>query len=57
MDVTMLATVQNQVESYWTFVAVGYGAATVAFAAYAVRLVRRGRKLSRLVPPDQRRWL
>jgi hypothetical protein len=57
MDVTMLATVQNQVESYWNFVAVGYGAATVAFASYAVLLVRRGRKLSRQVPPDRRRWL
>lgn len=57
MDVTMLAAVQNQVESYWNFVIVGYGAATLAFTAYAVRIVRRGRKLSRLVPPDQRRWL
>jgi hypothetical protein len=38
-------------------VAVGYGAATVVFASYAVLLVRRGRKLSRQVPPDRRRWL
>lgn len=53
----MLATVQNQVESYWNFVGVGYGAAAVAFASYAVHIVRRGRKLSRMVPPDRRRWL
>lgn len=57
MDMTMLATVQNQVESYWNFVVVGYGAATVAFGVYVIRTVRRGRKLSRQVSPDRRRWL
>ena len=57
MDMMMLATVQNQVESYWNFVVVGYGAATVAFGVYVIRTVRRGRKLSRQVSPDRRRWL
>ena len=42
MDVTILATVQNQVESYWNFVGVGYGAAAVAFASYAVRIGATG---------------
>lgn len=57
MDGTILAIVQTQTESYWNFVVVGYGAAFVAFAAYAIRIVRRGRRLSRQVPPDRRRWL
>jgi len=38
------------------FVLSGYGAVLLALGGYAVWLVRRGRQLSRQVPPDQRRW-
>ena len=53
----MLADTLNQAGHYWTYVGVGYGAALVVLSAYSVRTVRRGRKLSRRLPPDQRRWM
>jgi heme exporter protein CcmD len=41
---------------YWSFVVAGYGAAFLALGGYAVWVVRRGRRLSRLVDPGERRW-
>ncbi|MDQ2648254.1 MAG: heme exporter protein CcmD [Actinomycetota bacterium] len=38
------------------YVAAAWGASLVAIAAYALRTVRRGRALSRRVPPEDRRW-
>ena len=35
----------------------GWGISLAALAVYAVRLMVRGRKLSRQVPEDQRRWI
>ncbi len=57
MTVHVLADVVNQPADYWNYVVVGYGAAVLALGGYAIRTVRRGRKLSRQVPPDRRRWL
>ena len=57
MDPTLIAVVTDQTENYWNFVGAGYGVAAVAIAGYVVHLIRRGRKLSRQVPPEERRWL
>ena len=39
------------------YLVAGWGAVVVVLSAYAVRLVRRGRALSALVPEARRRWL
>jgi heme exporter protein CcmD len=44
------------VTDYWGYVVAGYGAAFLALGGYAVWVVRRGRRLSKLVPPEERRW-
>ena len=51
-------------DGYYTYtlgtkvaVAAGKEVKTHTVGAYAVRTVRRGRKLSRRLPPDQRRWM
>jgi hypothetical protein len=38
------------------YVYLGYGVAFGAIAAYSVRVVLRGRKLSRSLPPEERTW-
>jgi hypothetical protein len=38
------------------YVAAGWGAAGLLIGGYALSLLRRGRKLSRQVPPGDRRW-
>jgi hypothetical protein len=38
------------------YVAAGWGIALTALAAYALRTVRRGRTLTRQVPPEDRQW-
>ena len=43
--------------SAWTYVALGWGSAVVVLGGYAAALLRRGRRLARRVPPDERRWL
>jgi heme exporter protein CcmD len=53
----MLADTANQAGHYWFYVGVGYGAAFVALGGYTVRTLLRGRRLSRKLPPDQRRWM
>lgn len=35
----------------------GWSIALGAIGLYAAQLVRRGRRLSRLVPPARRRWM
>ena len=56
MNPTIVAVV-NQPASYWGFVTVGYGAAVVALGGFAIRTITRGRRLSRGLPPEKRRWL
>lgn len=36
------------------YVIAGYGVTVVTLAAYALRVVLRGRALSRVLPPEQR---
>lgn len=38
------------------YVAAGWGIPLVAFAAYSLRTIRRGRTLAQQVPPQERRW-
>jgi heme exporter protein CcmD len=38
------------------YVAAGWGITAALIAGYALSVVRRGRKLSRQVPPAERRW-
>jgi hypothetical protein len=38
------------------FIFAGYGIVAVTLSAYAWRVLSRGRKLSRQVPEDRRRW-
>ena len=53
----MLADTLNQAGHYWAYVGAGYGVAFVVLTGYAARTVLRGRRLSRRLPPDQRRWM
>ncbi len=39
------------------YVAVGYGVTGAMLAAYAWRVLTRGRRLSLLVPKERRRWM
>jgi hypothetical protein len=41
---------------YAGYVATGWTFAVVLVGAYAFSVVRRGRRLSRRVPPGDRRW-
>lgn len=40
----------------WVYVIVAWTAVLGGTAAYAASVVARGRKLSRQVPPEDRRW-
>jgi hypothetical protein len=39
------------------FILGGYALTALALAAYAARLVLRGRRVTRALPPEERRWL
>ncbi len=41
----------------WVYVAAGYGIVVIGIAVYAVLVIRRGRKLSRQLDPEDRRWM
>lgn len=43
--------------SQWGYVALGWSSAVVVLGAYVTVLLRRGRSLSRRVPPEERRWM
>ncbi|MEZ5322158.1 MAG: hypothetical protein R2698_08820 [Microthrixaceae bacterium] len=51
---TMLAA---QIRHEWDYVIAAWVITTIVLGAYAVMLVRRGRRLARRVPPDRRRWM
>lgn len=38
------------------YVFAGYGATAFGLALYTVRMLRRGRALSRSLPPEERTW-
>jgi len=39
------------------YIAAAWIGTFAAVGVYALALVRRGRRLSKVVPPDERRWL
>lgn len=41
----------------WWYVAAGWGIVIVVLVGYSIHLLRRGRSLSRRVPPEDRRWM
>ncbi|MGH9187921.1 MAG: heme exporter protein CcmD [Acidimicrobiales bacterium] len=41
---------------YGEYVLGGYLVTALALGLYTVRLLRRGRSLSRQIPPEERRW-
>jgi hypothetical protein len=52
----------DQVDAYgnpneWGYVLFGWAAAIVGIALYAVLVLRKGRQLSKQVPPEDRRWM
>ena len=60
--VLALLFAQDGFEAYgnsnqWAFVAAGWAAVVVGFTVYAVLLMRKGRQLSKQVPPKDRRWM
>ena len=46
-----------KVTSQWPFIIGAGGGTAVIIGGYAVSVVRRGKRLSRQVPPEQRRWM
>lgn len=42
---------------YWEYVAGGYGFVAVVLALYTSWVLRQGRRLSRKLPPERRRFL
>jgi hypothetical protein len=43
--------------SNWGYIVLGWSVTGAALAAYAMRLVTRGRSLTRRVPEEKRRWM
>jgi hypothetical protein len=42
--------------SGWFFVGAGWAVSAAALLGYAAMVLTRGRRLSRAVPPEERRW-
>lgn len=53
-EVTEVA--EGTAENTWPYVAASWVVVLGSIAAYAVLTVVRGRRLSRRVPPERRRW-
>jgi hypothetical protein len=51
----VLSTIK--VTSQWPFILGAWGVTVLIIGGYAVSVVRRGKRLSRQVPPEQRRWM
>jgi len=43
-------------ENEWSYVLVGWVAIILGIVIYALVVLRKGRQLSKQLPPDQRRW-
>ena len=49
----LASTISNE----WAYVGITWGATAAVIGGYAVMVLRRGRRLSREVPDDQRLWM
>lgn len=47
------STISNE----WAYVAITWGATAAVLGGYATLVIRRGKRLSKQVPEDQRRWM
>lgn len=56
-SIAALLAATNVPQNPWPFIVVGYVIMVAALGAYAWRTVRRGRRLARQLPPDERRWM
>jgi hypothetical protein len=55
-SITFLAQSGYGSANEWTYVLAGWGLVAGGIAAYALAIARKGRKLSKDLPPDERRW-
>ena len=55
MSGTVLAL--QEVANQWPFIIGSWAVTIAALGGYAWSTLRRGKRLSRQVPPDQRRWM
>ena len=39
------------------YIATAWGATFASVAVYAALVIRKGRRLSKVVPPEERRWM
>jgi len=53
--IALLAAIK--VTSQWPFILGAWGVTVLIIGGYAFSVVRRGKRLSRQVPPEQRRWM
>jgi CcmD family protein len=42
---------------HWNYILGAWAVTVVVIGGYAIALIRRGRRLSREVPPESRRWM
>ncbi len=47
----------SEVSNHWPFIIGAWGVTFAAVGGYAASLIRRGRRLSRQLPPEDRRWM
>lgn len=52
----VLAQTQNDIPDEVGYVWAAYGLTIVLIVAYAVFTIRRGRSVSKQLPPEERRW-
>lgn len=57
LPLAVTATTAAVESGQWTYVAVAWALTVIVIGSYVVATLRRGRSLSVLVPPDQRRWM
>lgn len=55
--ITFAQAVVPRQAGHWSHVIGGWGAVIVIIGLYAVLLLRRGRKLSNRLKPEDRRWI
>ena len=53
----MIALLLAAADDEWSYVSAAYLIVVVALLAYAVWVIRRGRRVGRQLPSDERRWM
>lgn len=47
----------SEVSNHWPFIVGAWAVTAAAVGTYAAVILRRGKRLSRRVPPEERRWM